>query len=81
METHAQINIIPEKFTEIQKYNFSTVNIRHDYAIGVSHAVKVTFEVTSSDGKYGVENGGQQFEILCIPNLDGNETDSMDKLQ
>lgn len=59
MEMHSQTNLIPREFTVIQPYNFSSIHINTDFAIGVSHAVKVTFELPNNEGNYGA--GGKEF--------------------
>ena len=64
----------------IRPYNFSSLHINTDYAIGVSHACKITFELCN-EGSYGAAHGAIEFDILAIPTLDGNNTSSLDRLQ
>ena len=70
MQMNSQTNDIPHEFNEVKPYNFSSLVINNDFAIGVSHAAKITFEIPNSEGKYGIQAGGIEIEVLAVPCLD-----------
>ena len=81
METYSQVNVIPEEFHALKPYNFSSVSIQQDFAIGLSHAVVVIFELPGKEnGNYGPANGGTEFEVLAIPNFDGGVMSTLDDM-
>lgn len=73
-----KINDVPIDFDALKPYNFSDLHINKDFAIGVSHAAKITFEIANGEGSFGVSSGGQEIEILAIPVIDGNEIELLD---
>ena len=48
MEIHDKVNVVPEELTAINSYEFSQIKLKNDFAIGVSHAVKITFELPNA---------------------------------
>jgi len=81
MRMNSQINAVPQEFQELKPYNFSQVYINHDFALGISHAVRLTFELPNEAGEYGGDKEGTaEFSVLAIPTLDGQQTASVDSL-
>lgn len=78
LEMHSLTNDVPTEFNSLKPYNFSDLHIHKDFAIGVSHAAKITFEIPGGEGNYGAQAGGQEFEVLAIPCLDGNEMETLE---
>jgi hypothetical protein len=81
MKMHSTVHAVPQVFEELQTYNFSQLELQNDYAIGLSHAVKLTFGLPNEEGKYGAaEEGAVEFSILAIPCFDGEAVSSMEDL-
>jgi len=45
MEREDKVFTTPQVFKGLQKYNFSTVSLQEDFALGVGHAVSLRFEL------------------------------------
>ena len=43
MKLHSQVIVCPEEMEAMSAYNFSKIKIGSDFAIGSSHAVRLTF--------------------------------------
>jgi hypothetical protein len=75
MKLHSVINQVPQVFQEIDKYNFGKIYLKNDFAMGVGHCLKITFEVPDSNKEYGKtdQDGFNQNEFSClaIPIYDG----------
>lgn len=81
MTTEAQVNLVPKVFREVAPYNFSRIFIQNDFALGVGHAIKLTFSLPNEEGQYGKDKEGTvQFEVLAIPTYDGSMIASVDDL-
>ena len=60
---------------------FSRIFIQNDFALGVGHGIKLTFELPNEDGDYGKDKEGTtQFDVLAIPTYDGSLVHSVDGL-
>jgi hypothetical protein len=45
MERDEKVYTTPKVFEKIHKYDFSTINIQQDFALGVGHGVSLKFEL------------------------------------
>lgn len=81
MKMHPQTNIVPQLFEELKPYSFSSVQINKDFAFGVGHAVRITFELPNESDEYGPDkDGAKDFAMLAIPVFDNHHVKTLDDL-
>jgi hypothetical protein len=56
MKLHTVINQVPQVFQEVDKYNFGKIHLKNDFALGVGHCLKITFELPDANKEYGKTN-------------------------
>ena len=82
MKLHSTTHAVPQVFEELDRYNFSKLHIRNDFALGVSHSIKITFELQDSNKEYNTinhdGNNPNEFSVLAIPTYDGYSIKDVD---
>lgn len=65
----------------VENYSFSQLKIHNDFAIGIGHALKVTFQIPNEQNDYDLkQTGAKEFFAICIPNYDHHLINSLDDI-
>ena len=53
MKLNSVINPVPQVFREVDRYNFGKIHLNNDFALGVGHCLRITFELPDANKEYG----------------------------